>query len=275
MSEANQDIFKSIDSERAGTTAEEVVARLREMIHRGDLRSGDRLPPERDLAKQLGVSRPTLRAGIRSMAAVGVLKSKQGAGTFVVEAGASPALDSNPLRLLASLHGFSSAEMFEARLLLEMIITGLAAERATSEHLAALAEELAEMFATLDEPEEYLVHDMRFHQTIAAASGNRIITALMNMVVSILFDVRSKTVHRAHDLKEAAEMHRQIFRAIRDGNTEAAREAMRDHLLLAQKAQAEELAETFGATPSNGNPKNGGKKSIQPRNKKAEKSFSS
>ena len=269
MPEAKQDLFKLLDSERVGTTAEEVVTRLREMIHRGDLRSGDRLPPERDLAKQLGVSRPTLRAGIRSLSAVGVLKSKQGAGTFVVEADASPALDSNPLRLLASLNGFSSAEMFEARLLLEMAITGLAAERATSEHLAALAEELAEMYATLDEPEEYLVHDMRFHQLIAAASGNRIITALMNMVASILFDVRSKTVHRAHDLKESTEMHRQIFRSIREGNTEAARNAMRDHLLLAQKAQAEELAETFGS-PNNGNSKDYGNGNTQPKNKNME-----
>jgi GntR family transcriptional repressor for pyruvate dehydrogenase complex len=72
------------------------------------------------------------------------------------------------------------------------------------------------------------------------------------MVASILFDVRSKTVHRAHDLKESADMHRLIFRAIREGNIEAARNAMRDHLLLAQKAQTEELAETFG-TPKNGN----------------------
>jgi len=255
MQEAAEDIFKLIDAEKTGTTAEEVVTRLREMIHRGELRPGDRLPPERDLAKKLGVSRPTLRAGIRSLSAVGVLKSKQGAGTFVVEADASPALDSNPLRLLASLHGFSNAEMFEARLILEMAIAGLAAERATSEHIAALAEELAEMFATLDAPEEYLVHDMRFHQLIAAASGNRIITALMNMVASILFDVRSKTVHRAHDLKESADMHRLIFRAIREGSTEAARSAMRDHLLLAQRAQAEELAESFGKLENGGKTK--------------------
>ena len=116
MTAKQRHFFKTIDHDSGGTTAEEVVARLREMIHRGELESGDRLPPERDLAKQLGVSRPTLRAGIRSLAAVGVLQSKQGAGTFVVEADASPALDSNPLRLMASLHGFSSAEMFEARL---------------------------------------------------------------------------------------------------------------------------------------------------------------
>lgn len=254
MAETN--IFKVIENERHGNSSEEVVSRLREMIHRGELRSGDRLPPERDLAKLLGVSRPTLRAGIRSLTAIGALKSKQGAGTFVVEADASPALDSNPLRLLASLHGFSSAEMFEARLSLEMAIAGLAAERATGDQLAAMAEELAEMYASIEEPEEYLVHDMRFHQTIAAASGNRILTALMNMVATILFDVRSKTVHRAHDLKESSEMHHQIYRAIREGNSEAAQTAMREHLLRAQTAQSKEIAENFG-TPVNGNEKEG------------------
>ena len=266
MSDSKEDIFKTINSERSGTTtAEEVVAQLREMIHRGELNAGDRLPPERDLAKILGVSRPTLRAGIRTLSAVGVLKSKQGAGTFVAEADASPILDGNPLHLMASLHGFSTAEMFEARLLLEMAIAGLAAERATSEQIAEMAEEIAEMFATFDEPEEYLVHDMRFHQLVAAASGNRILTALMNMLASILFDVRSKTVHRAHDLKESAEMHRQIYRAIREHDSKAARKMMRDHLLLAQKAQTEELAESFGGQ------KNGDSESEERKRNKPEK----
>src|SRR5213078_4133630 len=137
MTALKSNIFKTVDPDRRGTTSEEVIAQLREMIHRGELRPGDRLPPERDLAKLLGVSRPTLRAGIRSLSAVGVLQSRQGAGTFVVEANASPILDSNPLRLMASLQNFSSAEMFEARLSLEMAIAGLAAERATGDHLAA------------------------------------------------------------------------------------------------------------------------------------------
>jgi len=241
VNDSNVSIFKTIDAERSGTTSEEVVQQLRCMIQRGDLRSGDKLPPERDLAKLLGVSRPTLRAGIRSLAAVGVLQSKQGAGTFVVEAEASPSLDSSPLRLMAALHGFSSEEMFEARQFLEMAIAGLAAERATGEQLAAMAEELANMYATLDEPEQYLLHDMSFHQMVAAASGNRILTALMNMVATILYDFRSKTVKNATDLKESAEMHRQIYRTIRERNPEAARKAMHDHLELAQKAQAEEF----------------------------------
>lgn len=245
-----ENMFTTIDAERSGTTSEEVVGQLREMIHRGDLRPGDRLPPERDLAKKLGVSRPTLRAGIRTLAAIGVLHSKQGAGTFVTDMDESPALDANPLRMMASLHGFTSEEMFEARIAIEMDVAGLAAERASSEHLAAMSEEVAEMFASLDDPQEYLVHDMRYHQTIAAASGNRILTALMNMIATILFETRSKTVHRALDLKESAEYHRQIYRCIRDRNSEAARQMMREHLEHTREAQEREKnlskSEEFG-----------------------------
>src|SRR5438034_11838842 len=109
MTDLNNDIFKTINPERTGTTSEEVISQLRRMIHSGELRLGDRLPPERDLAKLLGVSRPTLRAGIRSLSAVGVLESRQGAGTFVVKADESPALDSSSLSLMASLHKIGRA----------------------------------------------------------------------------------------------------------------------------------------------------------------------
>ena len=98
MTDSNGDLFKTIRAERSGTTTEEVIFQLREMIHRGDLRPGDRLPPERDLARLLGVSRPTLRDGIGSLAAAGAVQSRRGAGTFVVPTEGSPALDSNPQR---------------------------------------------------------------------------------------------------------------------------------------------------------------------------------
>ena len=224
MSQKKTANFGHLQSGRGGTSAEEVAARLREMIHSGELSAGDRLPPERDLAKLLGVSRPTLRAGIRSLSAVGILQSRQGAGTFVAAAEESPTLDSSPLRMLSALHGFTSDEMFEARLALEMSIAGLAARRATSEQMTQLAEEIAGMYASLDDPEQYLVHDMRFHQIVAAASGNRILTSLMNMVATILFEYRSKTVKRAKDLKESAE------------------QAMHDHLVETQRAQRLEVA---------------------------------
>ncbi len=257
MTRTTAGVFKNLNSEKNGTTAEEVVTRLREMMQSGELAPGDRLPPERDLAKLLGVSRPTLRAGIRSLATVGILQSKQGAGTFVAEAEESPTLDTSALRMLSALHGFTSDEMFEARLALEMSIAALAAERADSEQMAQLAEEVTGMYASLDRPEQYLVHDMQFHQTIAAASGNRILTALMNMVASILFEYRSKTVKRAIDLKDSAEQHHNIYRAIREHNPEAARQAMRVHLLETQKAQRMEVGE---ATLANENARNGRRK---------------
>ena len=80
----------------------------------------------------------------------------------------------------------------------------------------------------------------------------REMSTLMNMIATILFDARSKTVKRAKDLKESAEMHRQIYRAIRDRSPEAARNAMRDHLMLAQKAQASEDPD-FANVPANDN----------------------
>jgi GntR family transcriptional regulator, transcriptional repressor for pyruvate dehydrogenase complex len=137
--------------------------------------------------------------------------------------------------MMASLHGFTSAEMFEARQSLEMAIAGLAAERAKGNQMAAMAEEIAEMYASLDEPEQFFIHDTRFHQTVAAASGNRILTSLMNMVATILFDVRRKAGKHTKDLKESVEMQRHVYRSIRDRNSAAARDAMRDHLVRAQK----------------------------------------
>jgi GntR family transcriptional repressor for pyruvate dehydrogenase complex len=241
-------VFSNINSDRNGTTAEEVAVRLREMIHSGELSAGDKLPPERDLAKILGVSRPTLRAGIRSLSAVGILQSKQGAGTYVAARDESPTLDSSPLRMLSALHGFTSDEMFEARLALEMSIAGMAAKRVTSEQMTTLAEEIAGMYASLNEPEQYLIHDMRFHQIVAAASGNRILTALMNMVATILFEYRSKTVKRAKDLKESAEQHHNIYRALRDHDPEGAEKAMHDHLVETQKAQRLEVESNGGSS---------------------------
>jgi GntR family transcriptional regulator, transcriptional repressor for pyruvate dehydrogenase complex len=254
MAKTKTAVFTNLNSGRNGSTAEEVAARLREMVHSGELAAGDRLPPERDLAKILGVSRPTLRAGIRSLSAVGILQSRQGAGTFVAVAEDSPTLDSSPLRMLSALHGFTSDEMFEARLALEMSIAGLAAKRATSEQMTLLAEEIAGMYASLNDPEQYLVHDMHFHQTVAAASGNRILTSLMNMVATILFDYRSKTVKRAKDLKESAEQHHNIYRAMRERDVEGSRQAMHDHLIETQKAQRLEVEEN-GIAAKNGRKK--------------------
>jgi GntR family transcriptional repressor for pyruvate dehydrogenase complex len=130
--------------------------------------------------------------------------------------------------------------MFEARKLLEVGLAGLAAQNAQPEHLATLAEEVTEMYATLDDPQQYLIHDIRFHRAVAAASGNQILAALMNMVSAAMYVCRRATVERATDLKESVEFHRAIYRLIRAGKSDEARAAMSEHLELAQRAFASE-----------------------------------
>ncbi len=158
-----------------------VITHVRGLLRRGKLRPGQQLPPERELARRIGVSRPSVRAGLRSLAAKGLLVTRHGAGTFV--AAGPPMLDSEPLSLLAALHGFTRAEMFEARRTLEVGVAELAAARATGDGLAAIADAVMGMFASVDVPQAFLVHDIRFHRAVAAASGNPILASLVEHLV--------------------------------------------------------------------------------------------
>ncbi len=226
---------------RKASSSEQVLNHLRELIQQGRLKPGERLPAERELAEILNVSRPTLRAGLRSLSALGVLESRHGSGTFVVGIDGPPVLDSSPLRLMAALRGFTSEEMFEARLALETTAAALAAERATSDELAMLAEELAENFASVDNPENFLIRDVQFHRGIAMASHNRIIAALTEMIVNAMYDTRRTTVQRAQNLRDSAEWHRRTYQAIREHKIDKARETMREHLTRAHNAQKQEV----------------------------------
>ena len=215
-----------------------VVNHIRTLIENGSLRSGDKIPPEREFAQTLKVSRASLRTGIGYLAAMGVMKVRHGVGTFVADG--PPEFGKESVSLMGALHGFQSWQMFEARLILESNLAALAAERAKEEHHTALAEEVAEIFASLESPAEFLIHDVLFHRIVAQASGNPILAALMETITSTFYDDRRKTVERAIDLRESAEMHRELFRAIRSRNSEEARRLMEEHLRAAQTAQGME-----------------------------------
>src|SRR2546427_3229696 len=122
-------------------SAAQVVAHVRRLIDRGALGPGARLPPERDLAAQVGVSRPTVRAGLRTLAALGVVRSRRGSGTYIPEG--PPTFGAEALGFLAALHKVTGDDVYEARRLLEVGAAGLAAERATPEQPATLADEVA------------------------------------------------------------------------------------------------------------------------------------
>ncbi|MGA2217098.1 MAG: FadR/GntR family transcriptional regulator [Terracidiphilus sp.] len=228
----------------------DVVNHIQRLIENGTLKPGDKLPPERELARSLKISRASLRAGIGYMATMGIMKVRHGVGTFVADG--PPEFGKAYLSFMEALHGFQSWHMFETRLILEGNLAALAAERGKEEHCTALAEEVGEMFAALESPEDYLIHDVLFHRIISEASGNPILAVLMESITSALYDARRSTVEHSTDLRESAEMHREIYRAIRAKNPGDARRLMEQHLRLAQVAQGMESQKDRKA------PKNGG-----------------
>src|SRR5262245_29519391 len=226
-------------------SAAAVVAHVRQLIDSGTLAPGARLPPERELAQQVGVSRPTVRAGLRTLAALGVVRSRRGSGTYIPEG--PPSFGADALSFLAALHKVTGDDVYEARRILEVGAAGLAAERATPEHLAALADDVTGLFASLNDRQVFLVHDINFHRGIAAASGNPIVASLVEMVAALHYERRRATAERAVDreLRDAADAHRAIYQAVRARDVDRARRAMNDHLLRSRSYQAREV----GATP--------------------------
>jgi GntR family transcriptional repressor for pyruvate dehydrogenase complex len=231
----------------------QVVNHIASLIEKGTLKPGDKIPPEREFARSLKISRASLRAGLGYLAAMGVMKVRHGVGTFVADGPVE--LGKSSLSLMGMLHGFQSWQMFEARLILESNLAALAAERGNEEHHAALAEEVAEIFANVDSPAEFLIHDVLFHRIVSQASGNPILAALMETVTSAMYDKRRRTVEWSIDLRESAEMHREIFRAVRARKPEEARRLMEQHLRMAQIAQDMERPAPRKTTKSIARPK--------------------
>lgn len=223
---------------RHTSAAETIVEYVRDLLERRQLHPGDRLPPERTLAVQTGVSRSSVRVGLRALATMGIIQSRHGSGTYIADG--PPTLETEPLHFLAALHGFTREEMFEARRLIEVGVAGLAATRASGEQVAAIAEEVTSMFASLDDPQDFLRHDIGFHQAVAASCGNPILASLVEMLSQVHYERRRETVDRATNLRESAEMHRRIYMAIRQHDGGLARETMDFHLRQSVVAEATE-----------------------------------
>jgi GntR family transcriptional repressor for pyruvate dehydrogenase complex len=223
---------------RDSAAAEQVVAHVRAMIERGALRPGHRLASERELALEIGVSRTSVRAGLRGLAAMGVVQTRRGAGTFITAG--PPTLMSEPLRLIASLHGLDLGGLWEVRRVLEAGTASLAAERATPEQIATLSDEVTGMYSALHDPHTFLDYDLRFHRAVAAGANNPMLGAIIEAVTALFFEERRVTIERARNLRESADAHRKIYQAIRARDADGARIAMDEHIRLAALALATE-----------------------------------
>lgn len=206
----------------------EITQRLQAMVEAGNLKPGDRLPPERQLAVLFTVSRNSLREAIKSLEQKGVLESRPGAGTFIAET--SQADLARHFNEIFAQERHRLEDIFELRLLLEPQIAHLAARRISPEALDHLHKLLASHELALEEDSPFLEFDQSFHDVIALATGNHSIVKLIEQMHDLLYESRDETLQSPARCRMSLEDHRKILEALRNGDAEAARNAMTEHL---------------------------------------------
>jgi DNA-binding FadR family transcriptional regulator len=233
---------------------DDVVDGIKRMILAGALRPGDRLPVEKDLAESLGVSRGSLREGIRALSILGVVDTRQGDGTYVTSLDPSRLLA--PMGFVVDLQGESSAQPYHhVRRVLESEAAALAATRMTPEGLAEARSVLDGVTDLLGrnpvDHDRFIETDIAFHRVIAAYSGNPVLAALVEALASRTVRARLwRGLHEVGSEERTLAEHEAIWRALAAGDAEGARIRMANHLLGVQESLAG--AERSGDLPDDG-----------------------
>ncbi len=213
---------------------EAVSQQLQQAIADRDLRPGDRIGTEAELAIQLGVSRPALREAVRLLVGSNRVRAARGpgGGVFVAQTpdGSLARTISEAIAAMLASAATSIAELTEVRLLLEVPLAGLAARRASDGHLAELREAIAAASAAPDDDAVQRDSDIRFHRTIAAAAGNRVAGALAGWSADVLQSRLKDLIAPAIVEAVARDQHSEILEAIEQRNAGLAERAMRLHL---------------------------------------------
>ena len=207
---------------------EQVAEKLMAMLRDKQLLPGDKLPPERELAAMMQVSRPSLREALRALSMMNVLEVRQGAGTYVTSLETELLVEH--LGFVLSLDESSLLELFEARKIVEIGIAGLAAQRITDEELAELEAGLAISQETLHHPVDFLHADEQLHKTITQAARNPIMSRVFDSISRLLMVSRSRTVEITRVREQTVQDHRSIVAALKRRDPEAAQAAMLQHL---------------------------------------------
>ncbi len=208
---------------------EQVVNQIREQILTDQLKDGDKLPTERELAQRLGVSRTVVREALRSLAKEGLVEVRHGRGTYIINL-TSQVLSKSLDLMLTIERADKSAELLEIREIFEPSIAALAASRATDDDLAALRAAVERMDASMEDVQGYTSADHSFHVALAVATHNFIIPTLLNPIVDLLNSQREKIFHVQNGPQSGQVHHKRILDAVGSRDPEAAREAMITHL---------------------------------------------
>lgn len=215
------------------TLPQEIVAAIAELIMRRVWRPGDRIPPEKELAARFGVGRSTIREAIKSLVIFGVVESRPGDGSFIREAQSD--LLSGAFQWGLLLTEQNLGDLVDTRVLIE----GECAARAASLGDPELAPKLTGIVARMREeqhrPRQFMQLDNQFHAAIAAAARNALYLSLSNTIQSLVSVWYSQTFRMEPTKAATIDEHSAIASAIQAKNEQAAREAMRQHILRAAK----------------------------------------
>lgn len=208
---------------------EQIVEQIQGRIERGELRAGDRLLPERELAASFGASRTAVREALKTLAQMGLVDMRPGRGTIVTDNTSNAMRSSLGLMMRVGQMGSPDA-LVEVRAILEPEIAALAAERAGDTHIAALREAVATMDRALSRADEYIAADSRFHRTLALATRNPLIVALADSIVDLLAEQRTRIFSVPGGPERGQIYHKTLLEAVEQHDVEQARAAMRAHL---------------------------------------------
>lgn len=204
------------------------MMKVKEMIQSGELRPGDRLPPEQELSHRLGLSRSSLREAVKALEAIRVLDVRRGDGTYVTSL--EPALLLDALTFILDFHKSSAVlEVFAVRRILETEAAALAAVNASAEDIRGLWE----VFEGLadDDIDALIAHDKKFHSRLAAASGNGYLAGLVETVSDQTVRARYwRGITDRGAIDRTLAEHRMILEAVESGDASLARALMLSHI---------------------------------------------
>ena len=212
---------------------EDIVRQVKALIADGHLKSGDRLPPERDLAERFSVSRTSVREALRSLQSRGLIEIRAGEGAFVRDVSVEALIE--PLALVILPYREAVGELFEARHLLEPAIAALAARRATRDELAEMERILAEQAREVARGRTGMAQDSALHAAIAQSAHNRAIVRIVSALVDLLAQSREESLQTPGRPTRSHQDHRRILRAIHRRDEAGARRAMLEHLTAVEK----------------------------------------
>lgn len=218
-----------------------IVQQVEESILKGQLKPGDQLPAERELAQRFGVSRTAVREAVKTLREKGLVEAYSGRGTFVTS-GTSQAIRQSLDLMIRISQQEGSTHLAELRQVLEPEIAALAAPRIEEQLLATMREAVAAMDRNLHDPDAYIEADLDFHLALAEAVGNPLILSLLDSIVGLLREQRSRIFSVDGGPERGQFHHKRILQAIEQRDPDAARETMRAHLEQVREDSSSALA---------------------------------